>query len=104
MAGKICAAVGCNMNSYAQSDVIHDNTLMYIAGYVCRTVLGKHNCDICRSAMLKNDTSLLESRDLFCAHRAYNNALSNFGSLKAASEYTFQLLNVCEQVFVTIFV
>lgn len=85
------------------SDSIYENTLTYIAGYVCRKVLDKHNCAKCRLTMLRNDTSTLGDKDLFCAHKAYNSSHSSFGGLKAPSNFVFMLMGECERVFDCLF-
>jgi hypothetical protein len=90
-------------NAELMEDGIYDNTLTYIAGYVCRKVLDKHDCDICKSTMLRADTSVIGSGDLFCAHKAYNTSRSCFGGLKAPSDFMFKLMNECEHVFNTAF-
>ena len=61
------------------SDGIFNNTLTYIAGYICCKVLDKHDCVNCQSAMLRSDTSVIGEKDLFCVHKAYNSSRSCFG-------------------------
>ena len=85
------------------SDMAVQNTLMYVTGYVCRKVLDKHRCQHCRSTMLRSDTTLIEQRDMFCAHKAYNVARGSFGGLKAPSQFMFELLTNCEDVFASMF-
>ena len=85
------------------SDMAVQNTLMYVTGYVCRKVLDKHRCQHCRCAMLRNDTTLIEQRDMFCVHKAYNVARGSFGGLKAPSQFMFELLANCEDVFASMF-
>jgi len=89
--------------SSCTSDVAIQNTLMYVTGYVCRKVLDKHRCERCRHAMLRSDTTVVEQRDLFCVHKAYNLARGSFGGLKASSQFMFELLTRCEEVFVSMF-
>jgi len=76
---------------------------MYVTGYVCRKVLDKQRRQHCRSTMLRCDTTLIEQRDLFCAHKAYHVSRSSFGGLKAPSQFMFELLTNCENVFVSMF-
>jgi len=85
------------------SDIVLQNTLMYVTGYVCKKVLDKHRCQQCSSTMLRRDTMLVEQRDLFCCQKAYNTSLGNFGGLKAPSQCMFELMASCETTFVALF-
>lgn len=52
--------------------------------------------------MLRSDTTLTEQRDLFCAYKKYNVSRSSFGGLKARSQFIFELLTNCGDVFVSL--
>lgn len=90
-------------DSDEMSVAILDNTLTYIAGYVCRKVLYKHDCVNCQLTMLRGDTTTIGDKDLFCAHKAYNSSRSPFGGLKAPSDFVLHLLMECERVFESLF-
>ena len=85
------------------SDSVLDNTLTYIAGYVCRKVLDKHNCEVCRQTMLRAETTIIGDKDLFCTHKAYNTSHGCFGGLRAPSDFIIQLLKQCELAFNNLF-
>ena len=79
------------------------NTLMYVAGFVCKKVLDKHDCKHCSATMLRQDLSLVGRNDLLCVHKAYSTSHNNFGGLKAASSYMFDFCRVCEGIFDSMF-
>ena len=79
------------------------NALMYVTGYVCKRILDKHNCTICRSTMLRDDNVLVSENDMFCAYKSYNKSRGSFGGLKAPSKFMFDLINLCEQTFNSVF-
>ena len=87
----------------ASFDMTEQNTLMYLTGYVCKKVLDKHICQRCKSAMLRSDTMLIQQTDLFCVHKAYNAKRGNFGGLKAPSQFMFDLITCCKEVFTSMF-
>ena len=96
-------AFGSIDHSESCNDITVQNTLMYVAGYVCKKVLDKHRCQRCRVSMLRMDSGLVGQTDLFCVHKAYNVSRGSFGGLKAPSQFMFELLKVCEEVFVSLF-
>jgi len=97
------AFVAMENKQSATFDTAVQNTLMYITGYVCRKVLEKHNCQHCKCTMLRSNTDLIGQSDLFCAHKAYNVHRGNFGGLKAPSQFMFDLMTSCEEVFISVF-
>ncbi len=98
-----CADISldCDMPSFPGNPLeeTERNVLMYIAGYVCKRILDSHNCAKCRSTMLRDDTTLLSENDIFCSFKGYNRSRGNFGGLKAPSEFVFNLMSTCEQIF-----
>jgi hypothetical protein len=102
---SLLCSLSPELNSVENSlhDDAQQNTLMYITGYVCKRILDRHNCKICRSVMLRDNTALMSECDLFCSFKAYNQLRGNFGGLKAPSDFMFDVMKLCECIFNSMF-
>lgn len=66
-------------------NIFEQNTMSYIAGYLCRRVMIGHEvvspCSTCRAALVSPDTFLAESSQLFIYNKAWDTTKTDFGSL-----------------------
>jgi len=73
------------MFTHVPFNVPEENTLAYIAGYLCRRCLAGHEfsskCQVCREALLSLTDEVDDASLLFIHHKAYNTLKSDFGSL-----------------------
>ena len=80
-------------------DEVSSNGLTYVTGYVCRKVLAKHVCGLCKNVMLRSEVHEIAKSDIFCAMKAYNNRKGIFGGLLAPSQLMLDIISNCEQMF-----
>ena len=73
-------------------EIPEQNTLAYIAGYLCRRCLSVHDCVNCKAILVSHETYLSDQSQLFIHHKAYNTTQSDFGSLFLPSDAFFALL------------
>ena len=99
--------VSCNFQyvpvTQSALNIFEQNTISYIAGYLCRKVMTRHEiqspCDTCRAALLSPDTYLTESSQLFIHNKAYNTTQSDFGALKLPTTSFVHFCALCERIF-----
>ncbi|CAB4010470.1 Transposable element P transposase [Paramuricea clavata] len=75
------------------SNMVKENTITYVAGYLLHKCSQKHSCSTCKEAQESND--LDDNKTLLCYFKAYDQDKSQFGGLHVPSasflEYIIQL-------------
>ena len=91
------------MFTHVPFNVPEENTLAYIAGYLCRRCLAGHEfsskCQVCREALLSLTEEVDDESLLFIHHKGYNTLKSDFGSLMVPSDHFLSFCKRCEEVF-----
>ena len=81
-----------------------ENALVYVAGYMCRKVLAKHDCEDCKAILVESEAEMNASHEdrLFCFFKRYDHIPvdGDFGPLIIPSERMLEFLSGCEDVFV----
>jgi hypothetical protein len=73
-----------------------ENAMTYVAGYVARKIVVKHECDKCSDALCKAG-DLMDSKLIFMHLKAF--CSGDFGSLKVPSDELVKLLFKVEEIF-----
>ena len=83
----------CNVNS----DIVKDNAIAYVAGYLIHKSMKIHNCPTCTNAIQCND--LDDNRELFCFFKAFDQAENTFGGLHAPTNCFLEYIMKLEDAF-----
>jgi hypothetical protein len=80
-------------NPSVVSNMVKENTITYVAGYLLHKCSQKHSCSTCKEVQESND--LDDNKTLLCYFKAYDQDKSQFGGLHVPSasflEYVIQL-------------
>ena len=80
------------------------NVIVYVAGYLAKKILAKHNnCQTCKNALLKDTVFLEDPSELLLNYKAYCVDESDFGGLTVPRDNFTDFVVVCEKVFVKCF-
>lgn len=93
-----CTDVTINDSDYKSYDLLQKNFLRYIAGYLIKKCLMKHNCLVCQE--YANEFNTLDDTSIYCNLRAYqpsNTAI--FGGLKMPNTSFVYLVSSLETIF-----
>ena len=83
-------------------DIEGDNTIYYVAGYICRKFLQLHKCSICENILIQKDDErvLSENHQIFAYIKAFD---TDFGGLTLPRTSTFNQFRVWENTFCAYF-
>ena len=89
--------------SHSAMTILEQNTMVYIAGYLCRKAIAGHElvspCSICRQALLSCDKFMSDPSQLFVHNKAWNTTDGDFGSLMVPSNVFVEFCSMCETIF-----
>ena len=78
------------------------NCIVYVAGYMCRKLLAKHDCEECRKLLTVDRPLHSDQGHTFLCAKAYDHIPDGAG-LVTPSECTVAFLNQCEATFMSCF-
>ena len=79
------------------SNIVKENAITYVAGYLLHKCSQKHSCSLCKEAQESND--LDDSKKLLCYFKAYNQDKSQFGGLHVPSASFLKYIVELEAIF-----
>ena len=88
-------------NNDVNWSIIEANPICYVAGYLLKKCLNKHNCKIFKGSLVANQFD--DNRKLFCLFKAYDTEKSEFGGLHAPPIYFLDYVTQMEDVFIASF-
>jgi hypothetical protein len=83
-----------------QSNLIGMNAIAYVSGYLLKKCLKKHQCEICRSKLVRDN--LVDSSKLFCYFKSYQAQMEKTGGLLAPSTEFLAYITDLEGIFVQV--
>ena len=92
-----------NIDHGTQADDVQENIVTYIAGYICKKVLANHDCQICKTELVKSSPDLESPSELMIHFKAYCTQSSDFGSLTVPTDNFTSFIMLCENIFVKYF-
>ena len=92
----------CDETELTTSSVLSNperNAAFYVAGYLVRGHLTKHDCESCRVALLSNKEYFDGEPEIFTVMKSYSEVTGDIGGLMAPSDGLFNRIVECEKVF-----
>lgn len=68
-----------------------------------KTILSKHNCKTCKVALQRDACYVEDPSELLTSFKAYDNDLTDFGSLVVPTDNFVTNISLCEKVFIEYF-
>ena len=81
------------------SNIVKENAITYVAGYLLHKCSQKHSCSLCKEAQESNDLDD-NKKQLLCYFKPYNQDKSQFGGLHVPSASFLKYIVELEAIFV----